>query len=57
MEVFYYRCAVCGYVHQTPAYWMGYAAEESIEQVHFDPATRAVCANQTLTYSGEGEEE
>ena len=57
MEVFYYRCPVCGYVHQTPSYWLGYAAEESIEQVHFDPATRAVCANQTLAYSGEGEEE
>lgn len=56
MKVFYYQCPVCGYVHQTPSYWMGYAAEESIEQMHLDPGTRAVCANQTLTYSGEGEE-
>ena len=56
MEVFYYQCPVCGYVHQTPSYWMGYAAEESIEQMYLDPGTRAVCANQTLTYSGEGEE-
>ena len=33
MEVFYYRCGRCGYVHQTPSYWMGYAAEDTIEQM------------------------
>ena len=57
MEVFYYRCPVCGYVHQTPSYWMGYAAEDTLEQMHLDPKTGAVCGNQTLTYSGEGNEE
>ena len=56
MEVFYYRCAVCGYVHQTPAYWMGYSAEDTIEQPHFDPESRAVCESLTLTYAGEGDE-
>lgn len=55
MEVFYYRCAQCGYVHQVPSYWMSYAAEDTTEQLHFDPATKAVCANQTLDYQGEGE--
>lgn len=54
MEVFYYRCAACGYVHQVPSYWMSYAAEDTHEQMHFDPATKAVCANQTLDYAGEG---
>ena len=57
MEVFYYTCPVCGCVHQTPAYWMGYAAEDTLEQMHLDPKTGAVCENQTLTYSGEGTEE
>ena len=27
MEVFYYRCEVCGYVHQVPSYWMSYEPE------------------------------
>lgn len=57
MEVFYYRCSVCGYVHQVPSYWMGYAAEETHEQMHFSPVTRELCANQTLVFSGEGNEE
>ena len=57
MEVFYYRCAQCGYVHQTPSYWMGYAAEDEIEQMHLDPRTQGICANQTLAYAGEGETE
>lgn len=54
MEVFYYRCAACGYVHQVPSYWMSYAAEDTHEQMHFDPQTKTVCANQTLDYAGEG---
>ena len=55
MEVFYYRCSVCGYVHQVPSYWMGYAAEETHEQMHFNPETKEVCFNQELTFSGEGD--
>ncbi len=55
MEVYYYRCPVCGYVHQVPGYWMSYAAEETCEQMHLDPASRGVCPNQTLTFVGEGE--
>ncbi|MBR5225872.1 MAG: hypothetical protein IKV90_09455 [Clostridia bacterium] len=56
MEVFYYRCSVCGYVHQVPSYWMGYAAEETHEQMHFNPETKEVCFNQELAFSGEGDE-
>ncbi len=56
MEVYYYRCAVCGYIHQVPSYWMSYAPEETHEQMHFSPADRSLCGNQTLEYAGEGEE-
>lgn len=56
MEVFYYRCGVCGYVHQVPGYWMGYEPEPVCEQMHLSPDTREVCENQTLTYAG-GEDE
>ena len=57
MEVFYYKCNVCGYVHQVPSYWMGYAAEDTHDQMHFSPADQSVCPNQTLDYAGEGNEE
>lgn len=56
MEVYYYKCSACGFVHQVPSYWMSYAPEETHEQMHFDPATGALCANQTLDYAGEGDE-
>ena len=46
---------MCGYVHQVPSYWMGFAAEDETQQMHFDPRTQAVCANQTLDYAGTGE--
>lgn len=57
MEVYYYRCAACGYVHQVPSYWMSYSPEDTHEQMHFSPENRQVCANQTLDYAGEGNEE
>ncbi len=57
MEVYYYRCKVCGYVHQVPGYWMSYAPEDTHEQIHFSPQDRQVCANQTLEYAGEGNED
>ena len=50
MEVYYYICKKCGYVHQVPAYWMGYAPEDETEMPHFDPKTGAMCENVTLTY-------
>lgn len=56
MEVFYYRCPLCGYVHQVPGYWMSYSPEDTHEQMHFSPETRALCENQTLAYQGEGNE-
>lgn len=56
MEVYYYKCAVCGYVHQVPSYWMGYSPEDSHEQIHFSPADQTVCPNQKLDYAGEGDE-
>lgn len=56
MEVYYYRCPACGYVHQVPSYWMSYAPEEAYEQMHLAPAKGSVCENQTLDYAGEGDE-
>lgn len=53
MEVYYYVCALCGYVHQVPAYWMGYAPEAETDMPHIDPRSGEVCENSTLTYKGE----
>ena len=33
---------------------MSYAAEDTHEQMHFDPRTQTVCANQELAFAGEG---
>lgn len=57
MEVYYYKCEDCGYIHQVPSYWMGYAAEETHEQMHFSPVNGSVCENTLLTFSGEGDSE
>lgn len=57
MEVFYYRCEVCGYVHQVPSYWMSYEPEQTCEQMHFSPQTHEVCTEKTLTYAGGGDED
>lgn len=56
MEVYYYRCPRCGFVHQVPAYWMSYAPEEEHEQMHFSPDSGDICPNSTLAYSGAGDE-
>ncbi len=50
MEVYYYRCPVCGYVHQVPAYWMGFAPEMETDYPHIDLKTGEVCENTTLHY-------
>ena len=57
MEVYYYRCRVCGYVHQVPSYWMSYEAEQMHEQMHLSPATREVCPQTELDYAGMGNED
>lgn len=57
MEMYNYRCPVCGYVHQVPSYWMGYAPEETHEQMHFSLKTGEVCSSQRLEYAGESEEQ
>ena len=46
MEVYYYVCPVCGYVHQVPAYWMGYAPEDETDMPHIDPRNGEVCAGR-----------
>lgn len=53
MEVYYYQCPRCGYVHQVPAYWMGYAPEDETDMPHMDMQKGDACENTTLRYKEE----
>lgn len=53
MEVYYYVCKVCGYVHQVPAYWVNYAPEEEMDMPHINLSEGDVCESSTLAYKGE----
>lgn len=48
MEMIYYKCETCGFVHQVPAYWSGYAPEEELEMAHIDLKTKAPCSDTVL---------
>lgn len=50
MEVYYYKCPVCGYIHQVPAYWMSYAPEDTTDMPHLNLKTKEVCENTELIY-------
>lgn len=43
MEFIYYRCSTCGFTHQVPSYWSGYAPEEKIEMPHMNLKTKEMC--------------
>jgi hypothetical protein len=48
MELVYYKCPVCGFVHQVPAYWSGFSPEEKIEMEHFNLETKEMCSQVML---------
>lgn len=48
MEVYYYRCPVCGFIYQVPAYWVSYSPEAETEFPHPSLIDGKLCANVTL---------
>lgn len=48
MEVIYYKCEKCGYVHQVPSYWSGHAPEERVQMPHLNMKTKEMCDELTL---------
>lgn len=49
MEVIYYKCGSCGFVHQVPSYWSGHAPEKSLELMHINLNTKEMCLEVNLT--------
>ena len=43
MELTYYKCPKCGFMHQVPGYWSGFSPEEVLEMQHVNLATNEIC--------------
>lgn len=48
MEMLFYKCSLCGFAHQVPAYWSGFAPEEELEMPHINLETTEMCSGLTL---------
>lgn len=48
MEMLYYKCAVCGFIYQVPAYWSDFSTEEKIEFQHYNLETKEMCGEAVL---------
>lgn len=48
MELFVYKCPLCGFAHQVPAYWMSNHAQPEFEMEHFNFKTGECCEQTVL---------
>lgn len=48
MEMLYYKCPECGFMHQVPKYWSGFVPEEVLEMQHVNLATQEICTESKL---------
>ena len=48
MEVYYYKCPICGFVYQVPAYWVSYSPEQMTEFPHLSLLDGKLCSNVQL---------
>ncbi len=48
METVFYKCEVCGFTHQVPSYWTGFAPEKQMEMDHIDLDTKEMCPSKFL---------
>lgn len=48
MEMLYYKCPECGFMHQVPKYWSGFSPEEVLEMQHVNLATQEICTESKL---------
>ena len=48
MEAVFYKCSTCGFTHQVPSYWSGFAPEKEIEMEHVDLGTKEICSDTKL---------
>jgi len=45
MESVFYKCSTCGFTHQVPSYWSGFAPEQEIEMPHMNLETKEMCTD------------
>jgi rRNA maturation protein Nop10 len=50
MELLYYKCPVCGFTYQVPAYWSDFSPEEKIEFEHYNLETKELCCETELIF-------
>lgn len=48
MEMLTYKCPVCGFVYQVPAYWSDFDAEATLTFEHMDFQNQKDCEETTL---------
>ncbi|MFZ5967323.1 MAG: hypothetical protein ACOYVK_09135 [Bacillota bacterium] len=48
MEMIFYKCPICGFAYQVPAYWSGFSPGEEIEMEHVNLATKEQCSELML---------
>ncbi|NDL68704.1 hypothetical protein [Anaerotalea alkaliphila] len=48
MDLYYYVCPVCGFVHQVPAYWCDFSPEDTMEMEHLNLQTMDICGETSL---------
>ncbi|WP_160722062.1 hypothetical protein [Isachenkonia alkalipeptolytica] len=48
MELTYYKCPECGFMHQVPGYWSGFSPDEVLELQHVNLATQETCSEYIL---------
>jgi len=53
METYIYKCPVCGFAHQVPAYWVSFSPEPTFEFEHMSFKTGEMCENTVLNLKEE----
>ncbi|MFA9375522.1 MAG: hypothetical protein ACERKZ_02095 [Lachnotalea sp.] len=53
METYIYKCPVCGFVHQVPAYWVSFSPEPTLEFEHINFKSGEMCENIALNLQEE----
>lgn len=53
MEVYYYKCPLCGMVHQVPAYWVSFSPAPTFQFPHMRFDTKELCENGELVLEKE----
>ncbi|MBM7613753.1 hypothetical protein [Alkaliphilus hydrothermalis] len=48
MEMTNYKCPLCGFTYQVPAYWSEFSPEEELEMEHFDLEAKEMCSELKL---------